>query len=166
MSAIDSIRSIMYRIRWGSVIGVVLLFAVVYMIYTSSGVYDLIPTGYEVKDGVGIWADISPKKVAPGNSTVLEVEIKNMDSDKEIMLSVKGLSYDDNLFFDNTYSQSDSSDAIMMGPQAVRKISFKMKTKGKALNGKYPVDVTAVEVGKHEDGVKTRVFVEIEKSEE
>ncbi len=146
----------MRRVRWGSVLAVVALFAIVYL------VYNYFPSGYSVSGGVGIWASASPSKIMPGNSTVISVEIKNMDSENQMLVQVRGLSYDDNLFFDNTYSQSDSSDGIMLGPQAVRKISFKMRSKKEALAGRYPVDISALEVGKEEGGAMSRVFIDVE----
>jgi hypothetical protein len=151
---LENVRSLIQRVRWRSVLAVVLLIIVCYLIYTS------LPGGYSVGGGIGIWASIDPTSIAPGEPVVVSVELKNMRSDKGLMVYIRGLTYNENLFFDETYAQSYTSQKISIGPQEIRRLSLKMRSKDVILDGKYALDSSAYEEGK-EAGASQRIFLDV-----
>ncbi|MBD3388216.1 MAG: hypothetical protein GF416_03980 [Candidatus Altiarchaeales archaeon] len=157
MSGITRIRSIVYRIRWRSVIAVLLLVAVAALLFTS------MPSGFRVTGGVGLKVKADPAKIPPGGSTTLQIELKNVESDEKATLVVEGNANDDDIYFEESYTQSYRSMSIPIGPQGTRKTSFKVKTKPGILEGRYTIDVTARnEQDPESREARTRVFLEVE----
>jgi hypothetical protein len=157
MSVVDSIKTVLGRVRWTSVIALVLLIAAVFLLF------QYFPTGYQVLDGVGIKATATPAKIAPGGSSSVDVEVKNMKSDMDVTVVIKGQTYDKNVFFDDTYAQTYGSQAVTLGPQESRKITLKLKSKPETLQGKYTLDFTAVPTGE-DKGAQTRISLTVEKA--
>jgi len=156
MAAVERIKSVVSRIRWKSVFAVVLLVAL------AAVAFKWLPAGYQTGGGLGLRVSANPPKVAPGGLTTLEAELKNLDSDRSVKVLVKARTYDAELVFEETYGQEYDGLPISIGPQGARKITFKINSKPTALEGKYPVDVTAAEEGGGEGAAK-RIFLTIEK---
>ena len=157
MYTLQNLKSIIYRVRWGSVIALLLLVALIYVLLTN------LPGGYQVGGGIGIWAQANPSSVQPGDTSTIEVEMKNMDSDKEKTVFVRAITYDQNLFFDQTYAQTYQSEKIKVGPQEVRKISFILKTKPTVLDGRYRIDIKALEEARETNGAESKIFFDVKK---
>lgn len=156
----DKLKSLISRIRWPSVIAVLLLFVALYLAYTY------IPSGYQVGGGIGLYAGLEPSAIVPGEDAVVEVELKNMNSDKGLEVYIKGLTYHESLFFEDTYAQTYTSSKITIGPQEIRKLSLKLRSREGIMDGKYAIDLKAYENGKEDKGAKQRVFIEIQQDKE
>ena len=121
------------------------------------------PGGYQVGGNVGIYVNANPSTIEPGGTSTLEVELKNVNSKDEIIATVKGQTFDDDITFSEGDSKAYTSQSIKIGPEGVKKITVKVKSKATALQGKYPIDITATA----EDADKSaqqRVFLTVEKS--
>ncbi len=154
----EKLKSIIERIRWRSVLAVLLLIAVVIIIFTQ------LPTGYEVGAGgnIGLWAAVEPASIVPGDEAVVNVELKNMNTEKGLNVIVTGETYTELLSFEvSRYDKLFQSEKISVGPQEIRRLSVKMRSKQGILDGKYSIDVKAFEEGKEDSGAKQRVFIEI-----
>lgn len=152
----ESPRSFLYRIRWGSVIALVLLVLAFYVLYTSA------PSGYNVSGGVGIFAEVDPAVASPGQTINIKVELKNMYSDKGMTVVLRGKTYNDMIFFDETFAQTYSSKQITIGPQEIRRINILLRTKSDIYIGKYTIDLEASEANKPQGIAKQRVSVDID----
>lgn len=153
--SIARILSTVKRIRWGSVIALALL---VVFFFTFLGSF---PSGYEVGGQVGLKVVAKPEKIHPGGSTVLEIELKNLNPEATVDVVVEGQTHDNNLIFEESYTQTYRSASIKVGPQGVRKTSFRVKTKPGTLEGRYRIDVLAKD--QLSDGrADSRVFVDVE----
>jgi hypothetical protein len=156
MEAASKIKSVIHRIRWRSVLAVVLLVAF------AAVAFNFLPAGYQVGGGVGLKVRATPDSLSPGGASTIEAELKNTDSDRTVKVVVKSRAHDASLIFDETYTQAYESVPISIGPQGTKKITFKLKTKADSLEGRYPVDVTATEEGKAE-GAEKRIFLTVKK---
>jgi hypothetical protein len=158
MSTVESIKSLAARIKWRSVLAVILLIALVAVIYQS------MPGGYSVASGVGIRVSADPTTVSPGGSSVVDVELKNVNEKGDVSVVVTAKTYDVNLYFDELQSQSYKSALINIGPQETRRISVKVASKKGILQGNYNIDFTATQDG-NEKGASARLPLTVEKSE-
>ncbi len=141
-----SFRSLIYRIKWKSLIALALLIGTVYVVLNS------IPTGYQVGGDIGLWAEVRPDVIGSSDIATVEVELKNMKEKDSILVLVKCTTHDENLLFDDTYAQTYQSKPITIGPQEIRKIDFKIRSRPSILPGEYRVNVIAEEVGNEEKG--------------
>jgi hypothetical protein len=157
MTSMEKIRSLAGRIRWRSVIALVLFVAVIFLLFRS------MPGSYQVLGGVGIRVTADPATVAPGGSSVLSVELKNEKTTGDASVVVKAQTYDKNVYFDDSNSQTYGSASISIGPQETRKITLKVKTRPEALQGQYTLDFTAVPQGE-DKGPQNRLSLTVEKT--
>ncbi len=155
MSAVDRIRSVVSRIRWRSVLAVLLFVAVLAVLFTS------FPTGYSIGGGMGLKVKANPDRIKPGGTATLETELKNVRADENIVVTIHAKTYDSDLVFEESYSQEYESLDIAIGPEGVRKTSFRVKCKPTAYEGRYPIDVYASAEGEDRQA-ETRVFVTVE----
>jgi len=138
----QAIRSIIYRIRWRSVIALLLLVACAYILLAN------MPSGYNVGGGIGLWAQAKPDTIKPGATSYVLVELKNLQAKEGMVVSITGLTYDENLIFDDTYAQTYSGQPITIGPEELRKLSFKIRARDGILPGEYRVLIRAEQAGK------------------
>jgi uncharacterized membrane protein len=151
----DRLRSLLSRVRWGSVIAVILLVIAVAIIYSK------IPSGYNIGGNIGLSASVMETSVSPGSDIVLSLELKNMDSVKAMDIQVSGTTYHELLIFDETYTKSYVSQIISIGPQETRKFSIKLRSQQGIIPGQYAIDLKAYERGKQENGATQRIFINI-----
>lgn len=154
MTKLDSIKDVGARIRWKSVLAVLFVLVVVILVFRS------FPSGYAVKDDIGLRANANPDSIAVGGRTILEVEVKNMGQDDEVESTVSAKAYDERLIFANT-SSTVIETVVRIGPKETRKLSFDMTVLSGALEGTYRVDVTAKAENRIE-GVKVPVYINVE----
>ena len=121
-----------------------------------------IPLGYTVGGEVGLKVKANPDKVVPGGTSTLEVELKNVNPDKNVAVIVEARAHDSDLYFVESYTQAYRASSIRIGPEGVRKTSFNVKCKPTTLEGKYRIDVSAKDEGK-EKGAEAQVFITVEK---
>ena len=150
-----SFRSLIYRIRWTSVFALVLLLGLIYLLITT------LPGGYSVEGDIGLYAFSDPPSIEPNKEALMEVEIKNINSVSEMTVVITGLTYDSNLIFFDTYSQNFLSDPINIGPQEVRRVAFRIRSKPEALFGEYRVKISAEKVGQPDTKVEQFVPLKI-----
>jgi len=122
-----------------------------------------VPGGFTEGGGVGIRVIPNPAKISPGQYSMMEIELKNVNNDKDLTVVLTAATYDKNVFFDESYTQSYGSASINIGPQETRKMSLKVKTKPDTMQGKYTVDFKAKPAGE-DKGAETRVFLAVDKS--
>ncbi|MFH1055829.1 MAG: hypothetical protein V1744_07045 [Candidatus Altiarchaeota archaeon] len=132
----EKLNSLVSRIRWKSVIAVILLVAVAYTLI------QYFPGGYQTSGNIGLKVSAKPDSMTPGGSTTLEVEVKNMNSKEEVTVTIRGRTFEKEIMFADTQTQNYASDPIQIGPQGVRKLSLSVKSSRAALEGEYPVEVT------------------------
>jgi len=121
------------------------------------------PGSYQVGGNVGLYVNANPSTIEPGGTSTLEVELKNVNSKDEITATVKGQTFDDDITFSEGDSKTYASQSIKIGPEGVKRITVKVKSKASALQGKYPIDVTATAQG-GDKSAQQRVFLTVEKS--
>jgi len=156
---LDQIKSLIARIRWQSVLALLLFVVVIVVLFKS------LPGGYQIGGGLGLKVTANPWKIVPGDSTTLDVELKNINKDRNVSVIVKAQTYDKNLFFEESYAQSYGTASISLGPQEMRKLKFKVKSKPDIIEGKYTIDFSATPTGEGK-GVENRVSLEIEKKQD
>lgn len=153
----EKLKSLIERIKWRSILAVLLLVAVIAVIFFS------LPAGSETSSsGIRISASIDTSSINAGDTMTVDVELQNMNSDKGLEVYLKGLTYTELLFFDETYSQTFTTSKITIGPQERRRLAILLRSKPGILDGKYSVDLTAFEYNKEDAGAMQRVFVELE----
>ena len=157
MSTMEKISSLAGRIRWRSVLAALLLLAVLAVVWKT------MPSGFSVFGGVGIRVTATPSSVGPGGSSVLEVELQNVNAKGDVSMTVKAQTYDRNIYFEESNSQTYGSSSITIGPQETRKVKLKVKTRPEALEGQYSLDFTATQPGE-EKGPETRITLTVEKA--
>jgi hypothetical protein len=154
MTKLDSLKEVGSRIRWKSVLAVIFALLIVILVFRS------IPSGYSVKDDIGLKAYADPDSIRMDDTTKLRIEVKNTGSDKEIEAVVVARAYDELLVFENTSSTVVEA-SLKVGPKETRRLTFEMKVLPGANEGTYRVDVSAKPVNKIE-GVKEPVFINVE----
>jgi len=154
MSKLDSLKEVGSRIRWKSVLAVIVVVIIAVIALTS------LPSGYAVKDDIGLKAGANPDAIKPGGKASLEVEVKNMGEEKT-EVEVEAKAYDELLLFQNTTSTVIKT-SVKIGPKEVRKLYFEMELEPAALEGKYRIDVTAKTENRIE-GVTYPVYVNVKR---
>jgi hypothetical protein len=157
MTTMERIADLAKRIRWRSVIALILFVAVLFVLFKS------MPGSYQVLGAVGIRVTADPSTVAPGGSSVLDVELKNVNAKEAATVTFKAQTTDRNIYFEDSNSQTYGSASISIGPQETRKIKLKVKTKTEALEGQYTLDFSALPQGE-DKGPETRVTLTVEKA--
>jgi uncharacterized membrane protein len=157
METADNVKSVVSRIKWRSVVALILFVAVLVLLWQS------MPGSFAVGSGVGIRVSPNPATIVPGGSTSLDVELKNVKDKGDVSVVVKAQAYDKNLAFDDSGTQNYGSASITLGPQETRKVKLKVKSQPGILEGKYTFDFIAVPSGE-DIGAETRVSLTVEKS--
>ena len=158
MTTMERIKDILlHRIKWRSILALILFVAVLFVLFKS------MPGSYKELGGVGVRVTADPATVAPGGSSVLDVELKNVNSKDATTVTYKAQTTDKNIYFEDSNSQSYGSASISIGPQETRKIKLKVKTKPETLEGEYTLDFIALPQG-GDNGPETRVTLTVEKS--
>jgi hypothetical protein len=157
MSIAENVASIVSRIRWKSIIALILLLGAGY------AAVSMMQGGYSIGGDVGLRVTANPSKVQPGSSSALDVELRNMDDKKDLTVVVSAQTYDRSLYFEENTAQTYTGQPVKLGPQETRRISLKVKTKPEILQGKYSVDFKATPQG-DDKGAENRVFLTVEKS--
>jgi len=152
---LDTLKEVSSRIKWKSVLAVLIVLAIVLLVFRN------IPSGYTVKDDVGLKAYANPDTIKLDGRTSLEIEIKNTGQERGIETLVSANAYDQNIIFTNTSSTSVEL-SVKIGPKEVRKLSFEIQLSPGALEGTYCIDVTVKPEGRIE-GVKVPVCIPAEK---
>jgi hypothetical protein len=158
MPSMEEIKSLAGRIRWRSVLALILFVVLVYVLVRS------FPGGYQTSQNgaIGIRVQVDPASVSPGGSAVMDVELKNFGEKSEVTVIVTGETYSKNLLFEDSSAQKYGSESIGIGPQETRKLKFKVKSKPEIIEGTYNIEFTAVPAGEVV-GAKTRASLVVEK---
>jgi hypothetical protein len=157
MSVVENIKSLASRIRWRSVIALILLVIVAAVLLKT------MPGSFATVGSVGIRVTADPSSVSPGASSTLDVELKNVNAKGDVTVTVKAQTYDRNIYFEDSNSQTYGSASISIGPQETRKIKMKVKTRPETLEGQYSLDFSALSSGS-DKGPETRLTLSVEKS--
>jgi hypothetical protein len=155
MSMMNPVGGAIARIKWKSVLALIIVIAAMYFLVKS------FPTGYSVKNNIGLKVSSNPEQISPGYISTINVEIKNLNRERMITVGVKAKTSDQSMFFTETYSGEYFRGGITIGPQETRKLRFDVKSKAGSLEGRYGVTVYAIEDGKVE-GVEDTLFIEVE----
>jgi hypothetical protein len=158
MSMMEKLGSLASRIRWRSVLALVLLIALVAVLIQS------MPGSYSTGGGIGLRVTVSPTKIAPGGAAVLDVELKNVNDKSDAVVSVEAKTYDPGLTFTDSLAQSYRSNIIKIGPQETRRLKVDLKSRNGILEGKYTVDFTATPEGSA-TGAQTRASITVERQD-
>ncbi|MFH0862712.1 MAG: hypothetical protein V1875_06770 [Candidatus Altiarchaeota archaeon] len=156
MSTMEKLSSLAGRIRWRSVLALLLFVAVLAVIWKT------MPSGFSVVGGVGIRVTADPSSVSPGGSSVLDVEMQNVNAKGDVSVTVNAQTYDRNIYFEDSNSQTYGSSSITVGPQETRKVKLKVKTRPETLEGQYSLDFKATQQG-DDKGPETRIALTVEK---
>lgn len=138
------------------------MLALALLLAVLASLIEYAPSGFSEEAGIGLKVKAKPARIEPGSETTLEIELRNTNTDRNLSVVVTGKSFESVIVFAESFNQDYGSAPIRIGPEGTRKISLAVKTKPEALEGKYPIDVMAMEEGQVE-GPKSRVFLEIEK---
>lgn len=157
MSILGTANNLAGKVKWRSVIAIVLLAA------ASFAVWKTMPSGFSQVGGIGIRASAAPSSVAPGGSSALEIELQNSNVKGDAQVKVHAETHDKNVYFEDSQNQSYDSGQISIGPQETRKIKLKLMTASQALDGQYSIDFSAEPQGE-EKGPQTRLALTIQKS--
>jgi len=144
------------RIRWKSIFAMLLLAAAAYVIVQA------MPGGYSVGGNVGIRVTAEPSKVSPGESSMVDIELKNMRDKEDINVIVTADTHDKDVFFDESYAQTYGSQSINIGPLGKKKFVWKVRTKPEVMQGEYVIDFKAST--KDSNGAETKLYLVVEKS--
>ncbi|MDD5111629.1 MAG: hypothetical protein PHG85_03725 [Candidatus Altiarchaeota archaeon] len=154
MSKLDSLKEVGSRIRWKSVLAVIVVVFIAIIALTS------LPSGYTVKDDIGIKAAANPDTIKPNGKTTLEIEVKNMKEDR-VEVEIGAKAYDELLTFSNT-SSTQVMTTVKIGPKEVRRLYFDMELMDGALEGKYGIEISAKPENKIE-GVVYQLYINVRK---
>ena len=148
------IKHYFQRIKWGLVIGILLFVIVIGFLITQ------IPKGYSVQGDVGLEVSADPSTIKIGERTKIEIEIKNMNKEREVTVYVEAKTYDDQFLFAHTGNRYASKRDVVIGPKMSRQFSFEVKPLPDAIEGKYRIDVTARERS-YTKGAEDIVYVKV-----
>lgn len=152
----NKLMTILSRIRWSSVIGLVLVVAVVALLIYS------IPSRGNVKGNIGLNVKADPSTIKIGEKSTIEVEVKNVNAEDEATVYVLAKTRVDDLLFTSTGDTYVSMREILIGPKESRKLTFEVKPEPSALPGKYGVDVSANEKS-YAEGAEATVYINVVK---
>ncbi|MFH1789248.1 MAG: hypothetical protein ABH834_07695 [Candidatus Altiarchaeota archaeon] len=152
----EKLASMLKRVRWVSVIGLLLFIIIIAFLIMQ------IPTGYSVQGDVGVGVSADPSTVKIGERSTIDIEVKNMNKDREVIVYVEAKTYDDQFLFTNTGDKYASKRDIIVGPKESRKLSFEVRPLTDALPGKYRIDVKAREKS-YAEGAEDTVYVKVVK---
>jgi uncharacterized membrane protein len=152
----ENVASVLGRIRWKSVLAVILLLGVAVV------VLQYMPSSYQVSNGVGIKVSPNPSTISPGGSSVVDIELKNVNADKDLTVNLDTRTYDRNILFDAANSQTYRISSISIGPQETRKLNLKVKSNPETMQGTYTIDFKAIPLGE-DKGAESRVSIKVEK---
>jgi uncharacterized membrane protein len=150
------VLSFLKRIRWISVIGLIILVVLI------GAIVFLIPSRYSTKGDVSVDAKANPSTVKIGERSKIDIEVRNLNKDNEITVSVEARTYDDVLQFTHTDEKYESKKDILIGPKESRKLTFEVRPLSGALPGKYRIDVTAREKS-YAEGAEDTVYINVKK---
>ncbi|MFH1403178.1 MAG: hypothetical protein ABIH11_02795 [Candidatus Altiarchaeota archaeon] len=150
-----SVANTIMRIKWRSVFALLIVIGAIYFLVNS------LPSSYQVKNNIALKTTADPEVIMPGGTSTITVEVKNLDKEKSITVSVKAKTTDNSMFFSTTYSGDYLKGGILIGPQESRKLNFDVKSKAGSLEGRYGITVEAVEDGSVEGAAET-VFINVE----
>jgi len=155
MPKVEKLKSVLKRVRWGSVAALAfMVFLVAAILLYSFG------SGYEMGEDVGLKVSMNPSKVEPGSYASVEVELKNPNDSRNISVTVTAVTYESDIVFAESFTQVHETTPITIGPQGIRRISFRVKSKPETLEGRYSLDVSAS--ADSSDPATSRVFLDVE----
>ena len=150
-------RSLLKRIRWGAVFGLLALIELMIIIVL------LMP---HLGDGCGADKDIcilrswvEPSKINTGDESTLFVEVKNV-GDKDITVNVSVKSRKGVVFINSALETNDSKGYSSIAPGGTRILDFRIKAADDAHEGRYLFDI---EVKEGSAAVKDTAYITIAK---
>lgn len=152
----EKLKHMLGRVRWVSVLGLLLFIIVIGFLIMQ------IPKGYSVQGDVGVGASADPSTIKIGERSKIEIEIKNMNKEREVTVYVEAKTYDDQFLFTHTGDRYASKRDVVIGPKESRQFSFEVRPLPDALEGKYRIDVKAREKS-YADGAEDTVYVKVVK---
>jgi len=148
------VPSLLKKIRWGSVIGLLLFIIIV------GALIVYFPTRYSVKGDVGVDVKASPSTVKIGERSKIDIEITNLNKNREVTVNVEAKTYDDALQFTHTEDKYEARTDVLVGPKESRKLTFEVRPLSGALPGKYRIDVKAREKS-YAEGAEDTIYLKV-----
>lgn len=151
----DRLKTLLSRVRWTSVIALLLLMAVFIFILVK------IPfSSSNVQGNIVLDANAVPGRIKLGERSTIEIEVRNTDKYERAEVDVEAKTHDDYFIFVESAESYIVEEGVQIGPQETRRLKFRVRAVPGARPGKYRIDVKAREKN-YAESAEDQVYVKV-----